>query len=207
MKKSIAALLVELKTLGKRIEHGIAGGIFVSLKVGKTLPAGFTDEAKVKETIKGCYDSVTALVERRNKIKAIIVVSNATTTVDIAGTTYTVADAIERKSSIEYQKQLLNELRNQFGKISKAIETGNKDANARLDEMLKVARGKEGKVDHEADKKFEENFKENNLYSIIDQITIREEIEKLQKYIFEFEGEVDLALSTSNAITEVEVPE
>ena len=67
------------------------------------------------------------LISRRNKIKSAIIMSNAKTVVEVAGKQMTVAEAIDKKSSIEYEKELLIHEEGQLYKIVK-FEVNGADA-------------------------------------------------------------------------------
>ena len=54
------------------------------------------------------------MIKRRNQIKSAIIASNAVTMVEVAGVRMTVAEAIDKKSSIGYEKELLARLSEQF---------------------------------------------------------------------------------------------
>src|SRR5690606_13391079 len=113
MTLSIAGALVELKLLDKRIEKATGNGLFVSYKLGQNVPKLFKNSEEMLTTIKASHQSVTALITRRNMIKSAIVVSNATTKVTIGDESMTVAEAIERKNSIYYDKALLSSYQQQ----------------------------------------------------------------------------------------------
>ncbi|HYK73264.1 MAG TPA: hypothetical protein VEV44_09105, partial [Pseudoneobacillus sp.] len=102
MEITIAKGLVELKLLNNRINRVINDSVFAGFTVGKKVMTGFNDIEELEQRAKSDYQSVQDLIKRRNEIKSAIVVSNATTEVQIADKTLTVAEAIERKSSIEY---------------------------------------------------------------------------------------------------------
>ena len=100
MSMSVKQGLYELESIRVKIESGIEKSTFIELK---------------KNDIKSVsYQSIIDLLERRNHIKASIVQSNAVTIVTIAGKTYTVADALERKRNIGYEKKLLSQMKYQW---------------------------------------------------------------------------------------------
>lgn len=204
MSLSIAGALVELKLLDKRIEKATSGGLFVSHKQGKDVPKLFKNIEEVNETIKASVQSATDLIKRRNAIKSAIVVSNATTKVNIAGETMTVAEAIERKNSIEYDKALLYSYQRQLATAIKHIDKHNSDIANRADVMVQTFLGNDKSKATEAET-LRSNFLESHSASLIDPIDIKKIIHNLELYIDNFEAEVDLVLSTSNAITYVEM--
>lgn len=204
MPLSIAGALVELKLLDKRIEKATNKALFVSIKQGKDVPNLFKNIDEVVATIKACQQSVTDLIKRRNVIKSAIVVSNATTGVTIAGEAMTVAEAIERKNSIEYDKALLYSYQRQLADRIKLVDKHNLDVMHRADLMVQTFLGNDKSKAAEAES-LRSNFLESHSASLIDPIDIKKIIHNLELYIDNFEAEVDLVLSTSNAITFLEI--
>ncbi|WP_341323381.1 hypothetical protein NSQ62_07875 [Solibacillus sp. FSL H8-0523] len=204
MSLSIAGALVELKLLDKRIEKATNNALFVSIKQGKDVPKLFKNIDEVNATIKASQQSVTDLIKRRNVIKSAIVVSNATTGVTIAGETMTVAEAIERKNSIEYDKALLFSYQRQLAASIKLVDKHNLDVMQRADMMVQTFLGNDKSKASEAES-LRSNFLESHSASLVDPIDIKKIINNLELYIDNFEAEVDLVLSTSNAITYLEI--
>ena len=103
---SIHQALSELKLLDSRIERAINSGRFIGTKklVESKVSQTRTTVKDFNVSAKADLESVRALIERRSEIKSKIVASNAKTKVTIGGTKYTVAEAIERKSSISYEE-------------------------------------------------------------------------------------------------------
>ena len=120
--------LVELKTIDSRIKKALNAACFVTYKTGASDPK--------KKITPNHFQKITDMIEYRNRLKAAVVQSNAVTKVTINGQDYTVAEAIERKNSIEYQKNLLRALREQLSEANNYIERYNPKVQARLDAML-----------------------------------------------------------------------
>jgi hypothetical protein len=205
MKKSIAALLNDLKLLDKRIKSATQDATFCGVKIGSSFPTGFNSAEEFNRTALASVDSLKALIANRMTAKSAIVVSNATTTVEVGGVKMTVAEAIERKSSIEYQKETLKAAKSAYAKATMQVDRGNLEVKQRLDQQLLASRGKDGKADVEGDAAFSKGFLANNEYTLLDPLKMREFIISMEEEIDVFEANVDLALSTSNAITEVEI--
>lgn len=204
MTLSVAGALVELKLLDKRIAKATSTGIFVSYQEGNDLPKGYKTLNELEDKIKSSEQSVMDLIERRNKIKSAIVVSNATTTVHIGGVAMTVAEAIERKSSIEYEYGLLNEYKRQLANALRMVDGINKDVERRADAMVQTYLGNDKSKADEAET-IRKNFIESKVAKLVDVLDIKAKIEQLEESIDTFEAEVDLVLSTSNAVTMLEV--
>ena len=103
--------LNELKLLDSRIHRKIEEGEFVgAAKVSVPNINGKMTKEAFKANAKADYQSIVDLIKRRNAIKAAIIQSNAITVVEVAGKRMTVAEAIDKKSAIEYEKTLLEKL-------------------------------------------------------------------------------------------------
>lgn len=117
----------------------------------------------------------------------------------------TVAEAIERKISINYLKELLRNLQDQRGRVQYQIDDLNSGAQDRLDRLLEQTLGKDLKARPTEITEISEAFWKTNKAVLEDPIKIDEKIEELDRYIDRFENDVDLNLSIINATTFVEV--
>ena len=64
---------------------------------------------------------------------------------------------------------------------------------------------KEGKTNTDDFEKTKKDFITANSYELVDPIKILDKINTLEESIASFKAEVDAALSTSNAVTEIEI--
>ncbi|ONI38676.1 hypothetical protein AN639_07285 [Candidatus Epulonipiscium fishelsonii] len=207
MKISIHRGLSELKLLNLRIDKSInALEPIGRYKLSQDKIIGTTDNKKeFEERAKSTYDSIKDLIIRRDKIKRVIVLSNAMTKVMISGTEYTVAEAIEKKESIEFTKSLLDKLKSQKRVITNAFTSEMENMEYNLEEQIKIISGNAKEQNVEYIKAFSEGYKKRNGYEIVDPLEIDKEIEKLEKYVDDFESEVDAVLSEINATTFIEI--
>lgn len=197
---SITRALVELKTLDKRIQKQIDSGVFVSYKGQFHQPSPQVKDAVSK------FQSTLDLLERRKKIKSAIVSSNANTKVRICGKDMTVAEAIETKSSIKHYKSLLAILKRQYSETSVTIE----NINHRVRSDLENKTTRESKKHNEEEKEmdlveFSKKYMEMHGVEIFDPLKITSKIEDLEKYIVDFESEIDYILSEKNSTTLISV--
>lgn len=197
--------LVELKTLDDRITDAISSGIFVTPnKSSNTKINGNTIEEH-KNYIRGCFDKVNDLILRRNKIKSAIVKSNAETYVVVAGKKITVAEAIERKESISYERNFLNQIKAQFRQANSEVNKRNEEIQNNLNNYLESVLGGKENANKEDVEYFTKLFFEKNEYQLIDPLKIQDKINTMEDEIELFFVEVDSALSESNAITHIEI--
>ena len=200
--------LAELKLLDKRINHKISESNFITAnkKSNKKINGIYTVD-EFSQNAKAQYQSVLDLIERRKKIKTAIVNSNANTIVNIAGKEMTVADAIERKESIQYEQTLLNTMRKQYSTSLGKMQIENEKVNAKLDELLNTSFGKENKqkVSDDEISIISKPYLEQNEFVLINPLEIHKKIESLNEEIDNFISEVDYVLSESNSITRITI--
>jgi hypothetical protein len=202
---TITEALCTLKNINARIQKETSTAQFLACyQIGKA-PNGFktVDEFVAKAT--ATYQSINALIERRNGIKAAIVASNATKMVQIAGREYTVAEAIERKNSIELQKNLLQVIVRQVQGEFQNLERGTNQVQQRLDQLIEQNLGKDAKTNPEDVKAITDAFLARNEVKIADPLNAKTVIETLSNDINDFLTNVDVQLSVSNATTLIEV--
>jgi len=204
---SIARALVELKTIDKKINKTATILEPLAIEVGGKIR---NNPNKTKEEfiadVKSKYQSIEALIKRRRSLKSAIVKSNAATIVEINGQPMVVAEAIERKTSIQIEGNFLLHLRKKYGESINELESINVNVQARLDSLLTATFSKEAsKVKNDEHKAVAAPFLANNQASLIDPLKISDLSQKLEKEIIDFEQEVDIVLSESNAKTIIEI--
>lgn len=169
----------------------------------KIMDNGMT-EKDWKEKGKAKYQSVIDLINNRNAVKRAITKSNATTTIEVGGKTYTVAEAIDMKSAIEFTEDLYAELSSQrtmaISRIAKENARLHDEAIERSDAYLGSEKADKTKLDE-----FIRDYEAPREYILMEAINSDKEIDTLYNEIANFNSEVDFRLSTSNALTVIEV--
>lgn len=207
MKMSIHRALGELKTLDKRIRKEIENTIFIGAKKksSNTEYKTRTSIVDFNNNVNSSIQSINDLILRRKEIKEAIVNSNANTFVTIGDNKMTVASAIERKTSIGYDKFLLSKIKEQYALIVGFVEENNEevecDLSSKIDNMLNA----NDKNNINGIEEFSKAYRNSNSWEIIDPVDLKSLIDKLEKEITIFENEVDVVLSESNATTFIEV--
>ena len=194
---SVTQALSELKLLRKRIESVTNNAVFTTLKKASDM----VDTAKFSTQATASYQSFTDLVARYNGLKSAIVISNATTKVTIGGTMYTVADAVERKRSIELEKGLMNLMKRQHTITMAEYERHQQMEQQRVDRLLTTELAKDAKTNVEVVQQLTATFLAQNKATVLDPLNLSEKIEALGKSIEDFETQVDYTLSESNGRT------
>ena len=205
---TIHQALVELKTLENRITAEIRSVVYVvANKHGNTKIEGIPVK-EYSQNVTSHYQKVRDLMRRREAIKRGVVLSNAQTTVVVAGKTYTVAEAIEMKNhGLEGMNLLLMKLTNDYTTAKRTADNANGDTlERRADDHIKNLFGNSDmKGASEEVRNAREEFIKNQTMELVDPISIQKEIEKLSEEIVNFRMEVDSALSVSNALTTITI--
>ena len=205
-KMTVHKALAELKTLDDRINSEITGSVFVranrhnNMKIfGKTIPDFMADT-------ESSYQSVKALINRRNAMKRAVVLSNAVTKVEIGGVEYTVAEAIEMNNhGMENLVGLRNCLREQYSSVKRMVESENGDKLVQACEnYIQATFGTKDQINNPDIEMAQKVYMTNNTYDIVTGLDIEEVIKELTDRIDAFKAEVDSALSVSNALTVIE---
>lgn len=200
---SITRALAEVKSLNDRIEKATRQGVFVTVTVGGKTTNG-QDLQAATQTLKSNLQQVTDLIERRQAVKTAIIRSNAVATVTINGKELTVAEAIERKGSIDKERVLMSVLQQQLGQARTVTERNNVQMQGRIDTMLQAAVGKERKATEEELEAISKPYTSSNVTAPLDPNGLEDVILKMEEEINGFLFEVDFALSEANAKTLIE---
>lgn len=206
-KISITEALNELKLYDSKINKAIANAKLAGATKKSSDKVGVVEKAEFEERAKASYQSVTDLIANRNALKSAIVKSNAITEVTINGKTMTVAEAIERKNSIDYDVTLLNEMKKQYVTVTDTVNKENKKVDNKVDELLSTLIGKDSdkKISREDQEAIERPYREKNEYEFIDPIGIYDKMLELEADIDGFQSNCDTALVLSNATNFIEI--
>ena len=207
---SVTRALAELKRLDERINRAMSEGLFVSVTVGKEdkrkLIAGNDTVAVATGRIQSTMDSLDSMFKQRAAIKRAIVQSNAVTKVTLGGETLTVAEAIERKKSIEQKRQLVHLMQRQVNNANAQVAQQNAKVEAQIETNLATIYGNDkGKVDAGMFEAIAKPQRDQKEASLLDPLNVVDKIAALQEEISLVDTELDFTLSECNAKTEITV--
>ena len=206
MKMTLARALAEIKLLNSKIEKNIGRLQLVATKTGKKDIINGSNEKVVdfNENAKSNYQSTLDLIKRRNFIKSKLTQANAITTILIGQDSYTIAEAIDRKNSIQIEKTLLDKMKSNLNLQIKNMNTANDKMEADINRMVETKMGADkSKADDVADLK--RIFRESDTTTLVDPLDLKVKIEDLEKSIENFELNIDFTLSEANAINYIEI--
>lgn len=207
MQMSVTRGLVQLKRLEQRINKKINSmGSYVTYakKSSKNVNNGTYTKDEFEKLAKAEYQSLKDLIALRKEIKDAIVQSNATTMVNICGVEYTIAQAIERKNSIElFDSELVRKVSRSYSNVLDKVDFSNSKVEADAQRLFGTATD---------DKKSEinriemmEKYIDINSFEVVDPLNFKVLVESIEKDANDFLSEVDQVLSESNAVTMIEV--
>ena len=163
-KISITEALNELKLYDSKIMKAITNAKLVGAAKKSADKVGVVTKEDFEERAKASYQSVTDLIANRNTLKSAIVKSNAVTEVTINGKTMTVAEAIERKNSIDYDETFLAEMKRQYASATDTVTKENKKVDNKVDELLATLIGKDSskEVNKDSQEAIEKPYRAKN---------------------------------------------
>lgn len=207
IKMSVNKALKELKLYTAKIERKIGQGNFVGFEQEGRIPNSNVTVKEFKEQGEAAFQSVKDLIANRNAIKSAVVKSNAKTIVTVDGKEMTVAEAIERKDSISFDKTLLHSLRIQRNAAQSKVERINVQLEADADRSISNMTQnmtKETKDNLDLDS-IRKTFKVREATLLEGIKDLDKTIEDLEETIEGFEADVDISINESNVKTEIEV--
>jgi len=199
-KITVTRALAELKTLEKRITKSISECEVVKVRRKEDK----WDVQEFNRQAQGNYQSAMDLLRRRDELKSRVLRSNAVTQVRIGKEVLTVAEVIDRKQAIKHKKCLLDKLRSQRQSCQSTYELRTEELRRKLDHLLEVNFGKEGKSNPDNVSAITKTYYDTNKVELVDPVNITAKIKELEEEITEFDKEADLVLSESNARTYIE---
>lgn len=200
--------LSELKVLDKRIRKETAGIAFVVAKKVSMDKVNGVPAARYVDETRDAYRSVRTLINRRNAIKRAVTRSNAETVVNIGGTEYTVAEAIDMKNfGMSYVEEILLRMEAQYKAAAREAELQNGERlEQRADAYVRsLYENADMKNLSDEVRKVRDEFIRSQTAELVDPVHAADEMKKLKDEADRFLVNVDSALSVSNALTSVSV--
>ena len=205
---TIHQALVELKTLESRISKAIQEGGFVTANKHSNGKINGIPVSEYCDDVTSRYQKITDLMKRREAIKCAVVISNATTTVVVAGKTYTVAEAIEMKNhGMKGKSALLAQINTDYLRAKMQADRANGDElERRAEEHVRNMFGNtDVKGASDEVKRVRDEFIKAQTVELVDPLDVRKTICELNEEIMDFTTNVDAALSVSNALTTIHI--
>ena len=201
---TVTNALVQLKLYEKRIVNEMGQLQLITVVPANLNPTGFKSDEEFKKKSAAQMQSLEKLIENRDRLKAAIIKSNAVSIVDVGGKSMTVAEAIEKKSSIAHLKSLLAGLDKAFKWADDTLDAENRKLDAQADAYVKGLAFPPNTPASEINET-RNTFIKNKCPRQVYVESIKTKRDELRKDIENFEANVDVALSVSNATTIIDV--
>ena len=205
MKMSLTRLLNEIKLANAKIQKKLVEDVkYFDIMAGGKLKV-YKSEEDMKSVVGGHLNSITDLIKLRDKYKKLLLQANNTTTVTVNGVTLTISEAIAKKESIKQEQDLVKVIRRQLQMTEVNITNLDNANETKLDDLLRVAMGKDKKTDSAEIESLTKTLRENNKVTLVDAGGAKKFLETKEDEIEKFISDIDFSLSEINAKTEVEV--
>jgi len=207
MKITVTRALAELKLLDARILKEIdqSGFCDVYQNRSKVVMHHSVKLDEFEKKVKASMQSIEDLIKRRKVIKSQVMKSNSLTIVKVNDQEFTVADAIEYKSSIKYEMELLTAMRESYTSAKDKVDRSVVDIDNKVQQMLLQSLGADAKENKDDWEKIAKPFIDQNAYNLSDPLNLKDKIQTKEQRLDEFRTEVDFILSESNSRTEIEI--
>lgn len=196
---TITRALSELKTLQARIEsHKLSEypSVLEEVRIGHA-----STKEDVKKAGQSFIDKFVFQVDRREKLKAAIVASNAVTKVTIGGKTMTVAAAVELKAISPIVRSAIHANVHHLRSMLLDVSRRNAKAEAGIETIVASLVGKDGDVQSDLVARVSDEYRNSRLVELKDPAGVEDFLESRLRELDEFLAEVDYVLSISNAVT------
>lgn len=204
---TIHEALGEMKLLEKRIQKAVSDTTFITTKEDGIDKINGVSLQEYTDMLKSKFDSIEDMIKLYLAINKAIQVSNLSTKVTICDKEYTVAEAIFMKQrGCDIMELLPNKIANNLITAQRKADLSNNELLDRAEHyILSMYSTKDIKNLSDEQKKTKDDFVKNHTVSIVDPLKLSESsLEEINKQL-DFMSKVDIALSISNAKTEITV--
>lgn len=204
-KLTIHRALSELKLIVAKIDKGIEELVPSGIQQMNRPVNGVYEKAEFEKVATAKFQSITDLIERKNKIKSAIVQANGVTRITVAGESMTIADAINLKAVIVIKKKFIEHLKRSHSKAKTSVEQHNAKVDTQALQLAVAALQKQNvKIGDDDVQKVVAPYVEANKAVLIDPLGVDKKVEEMELKLSNFEAEVDAVLSEINAVTFIE---
>lgn len=205
-KISLHRALSELKIIEDRINSKIEDFHLIDITKGEDgLIEGKTQKV-FNDNARSINQSIDSLIDRKILLKTEINKANANTMLSIGGKSMSILEAIAYKDIIRLKQNKLKYISRQNSKALTNLDNYNEKVDNQALHLAENTVGKDKTPENiETIDSIMKAYKKANTYSLIDPLGIQDLISDLSDEIYNFNINIDAALSEVNAITLIEV--
>lgn len=217
MEMSVTRAMTELRLLDRRIRYVIRISCFAGAVQRKNFLPGHGNNEESCENV-GLHRQllinllrhrmarlhvsfIKDMINRRQMIKSAILRYNRETEVVVSGKNMTIAEAAELKSSLEYEKLLLAEMKRQYAETKREVDHRNDTVCETGDALLKsrLEKSRSQIVGSDDIRKILESYSEQNEWKFVSPENMEALMTELEDKLDFLEFELDYVLSEVNA--------
>jgi hypothetical protein len=202
---SVHRALAELKLIDNKISTEINKAKFAGVKRKASDSINSMSVKDFKQKSLSSLQAIKDLIKRRDAIKSAVVLSNATTKVKVGDKEFTVAEAIDKKNTIENTVDLISELKRAYNQNHLVVENFNEQLNDEALNYFKQITENKDKLNDNAFKALVGAYKEEREKEVVAGFDVLKEQEELADELNEFLTNVDYILSESNTETKITI--
>lgn len=160
---------------------------------------------EIRKRIQAGYDESIAVMNNYRAIQAAINESNAKTTVNVNGKTYTVANAIARHRNLDKEERMYRSMLEDYREAERAVQQLN-EKQLSPDAISRFVQSTAGtKTNDELVRNLTQQYKERYEVELFDPLNTKELAEKMLEDIKKFREEIHFTLTQSNVTTTITV--
>ena len=211
---TLHSVLKKIKTTKARLDK-ILGTTGAYKTEGPGVLIQYIDKSKyalkdeIAKTCQSNYDTAWALIHNLEALEEAKLLANSTTLVEVRGEAKTIAQWLQRLSTISLEEKMLAEMQKQYVAATEEYS----ENVGELDEYIQDRIKEEKQAAKEIGKTFtqddiealEKSIRNGNIHDVVDPVKLNDQIIKLKKEIEGLREDIDAALQVANAITQVEV--
>lgn len=198
-KKLLEQKVAELSTINPHMKSAA----YVSFASAKELEKSTTKKEEIVAVLQSNFMARMHAIKNLAEIKSKINASNAVTTIEIAGTTYTIADAIARHRAIETERKFWMECSMQYNTAVSKVEEMNAKArdSENVSKNIAILTSNLTKLSNEMIDQLKESYIADNTVELIDPNNLKGILDGWKANIDEFEAALHGAMIESNVKT------
>lgn len=205
---SLTRALTEVKHIRQWLDENVSfQPLGITIESGSKVLDSAQTPKDLEQTIQSDYDTYIAKLGRLRKLRSAIIKANASTMVTVGTETMCIMEAVDLKSTIQYEINLLQHLKETYTRVVEKVSSANALAESELTKQIQSVESSPSFTNEIKDGqitllKLQQNTRKRE---ILDPLNIVERIKKLEKRINDINVNIDYALSEVNATTMIEV--
>lgn len=192
----------EIKNIEAKLQNTVPTVVAVASKKDG-IPGMSIEEFEKKS--QGAVDEYVALVDRLTALKVARNKANAMNTITVCGKQMSLDEAIAKKATLQYNRNLLSTIKHQTNQANAVVAQASQEVERKVEAQVQSIAGSTKKVSEEELTSIRKMIERSTGKEVVMGKNVKSFVEKLEKSIEDFSLEIDFALSEANACIKVEI--